>query len=273
MSFVNGSEASAHVSPLYYSKGGYRSSHHGHYISSVVQAPTEYHSHVAAPVEHAPLYTSRYHHKGGYQSSHHTVVDSGLYGSTYLSRKHLKRVLKYGFYGAPHVGSFVHHHVDHLGHHCAPMTFRSGNVPSSIASSPLPTGTPFSPASSNGPSAAVARASEFSNSSPALVPLESAPCSVPTPSLFHSYWHFDAPRPPADSTRLLLQVKSLTGKTTTLEVESSDTVDSLKVKYQDKEGSIPLRFIFEGKQLEGRSTLADHNIQSGTVLHAVFSWR
>ena len=113
MSFVHGSEASAYVSPLYYSKGGYHSSHHGHYISSVVQAPTEYHSHVAAPVEYAPLYTSRYHHKGGYQSSHHTVVDSGLYGSTYLSRKHLKRALKHGSYfdAAPVVVAPLEHHA------------------------------------------------------------------------------------------------------------------------------------------------------------------
>ena len=134
MSFVHGYEglASAYASPLYYSKGGYHSSHHGHYISSVVQAPIEHHSHVVAPVEYAPyvpmgLYTSRYHHKGGYQSSHHTVIDSSLYGSTHLSRKHLKRALKYGFYGAPHVESFVHD-VDHLDHYGAHMTFRNSDV-------------------------------------------------------------------------------------------------------------------------------------------------
>ena len=121
MSFVHGYEglASAYASPLYYSKGGYHSSHHGHYISSVVQAPIEHHSHVVAPVEHAPyvpmgLYASRYHHKGGYQSSHHSFIDSGLYGSTYLSRKHLKRALKYGFYSAPHL-TFQRGDVYHYG--------------------------------------------------------------------------------------------------------------------------------------------------------------
>ena len=87
----------------------------------VIQAPLglEYCAHVAAPVMHAPLCASRYYSKGGYQSSHHTVghVSGDIYGSPYLSRKHLKRALKYGLYGAAHVGSFVQlKDVDHIGH-------------------------------------------------------------------------------------------------------------------------------------------------------------
>ena len=66
-------------------------------------------------------------------------------------------------------------------------------------------------------------------------------------------------------------VERITGKTITLEVEPSDTIEYVKEKIQDKEGIIPIdqQLLFDGTILQDQRNLSDYNIQRDATLNLV----
>jgi len=71
-----------------------------------------------------------------------------------------------------------------------------------------------------------------------------------------------------------VNILSLTGKTTTFDVEKSDTIESLKLKYQEEQGVPPdkQRLIFNAREMEDPRTLADYDIDDGAVIRVVLKW-
>ena len=70
-------------------------------------------------------------------------------------------------------------------------------------------------------------------------------------------------------------IKTLTGKNIELEVNSSDRIEDIKKKIQEKEGIPPdqQRFIYSGKQIEDQNTIQDYGIQPNSTLHIVLRLR
>ena len=66
-------------------------------------------------------------------------------------------------------------------------------------------------------------------------------------------------------------IKTLTGRTVAIVTEETDTVLSVKIKLQEKDG-VPVdeqRLIFGGHQLEDKRTLKFYNIEKDSTIHLV----
>lgn len=72
-----------------------------------------------------------------------------------------------------------------------------------------------------------------------------------------------------------LFVKTLTGKTVSIEVEEGESIEDVKAKIAEKEGIPPeqQRLIFGGQQLQDAKTLDDYDVGDDATLHLVLRLR
>lgn len=80
---------------------------------------------------------------------------------------------------------------------------------------------------------------------------------------------------PQPGKKMLIKVKTLTGKEIEIDIEPTDKVERIKERVEEKEGIPPQqqRLIYSGKQMNDEKTAADYKILGGSVLHLVLALR